>query len=186
MKLAGMEIEKIIAEIKSLKPSIEEVSSSYKEADEDYWNYLLDNFNVNYDLQCNTFSNLIDDLISCTDLDKVDFGGIRFNNEITSLQVENLALKSIASFQENRLAVNTTYDEFFYIDFYDPNDEPIIVREKFNGVNFISAMLYLLELDTNFKFKNQKIDKDALDKLSNLAGGTGYKKFFEIVLSQYE
>ena len=181
-----MEIEKIIAEIKSLKPSIEDVSSSYKEADEDYWNYLRDNFNVNYNFQCNTLNNLIEGLISCTDIDKVDFGGIRFDNEIRTIEVDNLTLNSIASFNENTLAINTTFDEFFYVDFYDPNGKPIIVKEKFNDVNFISALLYLLELDTNYRFKNQQIDKDALDKLSNLAGGIGYKKFFETVLSQYE
>jgi hypothetical protein len=182
-----MNLEQIITEIQLLKPSIEEVKVCYKEADEDYWNYLLDNFNVNNEPQCNSFNNLIEGLISCTDIDKVDFGGIRLNNEITNIQVDSLILKSFASFNENRLATNHDFNEFFYIDYYDPNGEPIIVNSKFSANKFISAILYLLELHTNFIYKNIKIDREVeVEKLSTMAGDIKFRNFFKIVLSQYE
>jgi len=178
-----MRIVDIVSKVNQIKPSKEELSNRIEDAD--YVDYLLDSYTIDIN-DIDPKLSLIENLVLHTSFGSIDFAGITFNGVLEDLAVKETRLKVFAVFQENQLCYNGSLDRFYYIDLYDPNNHPIVVQCDLIQDKFMEALLYLMGLDIRFTYKDIPIGPDSSEELARIAGHPDYKRFFDIVLSQYE
>jgi hypothetical protein len=184
-KLNIMNINEFISSIALLKPSRDEIIDSFEgNVDLEYVDYILNSFTVSIRGDCQD-KNLIEQIIDCTNASIVDFGGISFNYKLESIYIDNTAYLKFASFQENILAVSTDFRSFIFADIYNPNREPIICSAPLYPEKFISAILFLLKLDVEFKYKKTPVIESEILKLSEISGDEKYAVFFKALYSQF-
>ncbi len=178
-----MRIDDIVSRVNQIKPSKEALEKRIEDAD--YVDYLLDSYTIDVN-DIDPELSLIENLVLHTSFGNIDFAGITFNSALVDLVVKETRLKVFAVFQENHLCFNGSLDRFYYIDLYDPNNQPIVVQCDLIQDKFMEALLYLMELDIQFTYKDMPIRPDNSENLARISGHPDYKKFFDIVLSQYE
>jgi hypothetical protein len=177
-----MTIEDIITRIDQIKPTKSEVEGFIE--DKEYADYVFNAYSIKVGVIDNKLT-LIENLILNTSFNKIDFAGIVFNNSLQLITVNDKDLIAFAMFQENYLCLNNRMDRFYYVDFYDPNNKPIVVQCDLVQSRLIESFLYLIELDINFTYRDRAIEPKEIETLSRIAGGAEYKSFFDIVISMY-
>lgn len=178
-----MRISEIISKVNQIRPSKEELVKRIE--DSDYVEYLLDSYVIDVD-NVDPKLSLIENLVLHTSFGNIDFAGITFNNSLDEIEVDGTRLRVFAMFQENQICSNESFDQFYYVDLYDPNNQPIIVQCDLIQDKFIDALLVLMEMDIKFTYKDKFLKPNSSKDLARIAGHPDYENFFNIVLSQFE
>jgi len=180
-----MNLENIISKVKELKPTLEEVKEKYLGIDSEGANAILRTFDLAYNAVKVNFSNIIEELVTCTNIYEMVWAGIQFNNKYDALPSEIALGYEFAGFNDCVLALETSSKEIIYVNFYEPNQNYIEFRCAKSPDKFIDMMLYLLEIDLGFQFRNKALDDDITEKLIGLAGGDSYRLFCEFIIKSY-
>jgi len=178
-----MKIDEVIRKVGMIKPTRSELESNIE--DKDYIDYLLNCYSVDYENLDGNLS-MLENLVLNTSFSSIDFAGITFNRSIDDLIIEGENLKVFAHFQENQLCFDESLEHFYFVDLYEPNSKPIVIKCPMVPEKFVDSMLKLMELDIGFTYRDKAIDLVEIENLVRIAGHAGFMAFFNIVMSQYE
>jgi len=185
IKESKNDLESFVDALKSLKRSREEITGSYSlQIDDEYVTDLIEAFDLKVNVNCFE-KELILRIVNCTNAHQINFGGIDINAKIDPFDLNGQELLGFGRFQENYLATDLTFEKLYFIDLELPEGESILAEVSFDQLRFADLLVFLAQLDVEFRYRNRKIDKRDFQRAIEIAGRREYTDVLHYILGQY-